>query len=1107
MLFMWPIGKAQAVGIYGDVEVLSALNEPLKLNFPIIVEGESWDESDILVSVASRKEYTELELPFPKKIHKLKFTVGKKLNGRINVVATTKFIIREPVISLLIYVQWPKGKIRYEFTLLLDLPEVKNQQQSPLTTNTIAPIKNNDSVLKAIKVDFEKNKPRLQTNHVSASRDTTIEQVEVDINDSQSVVELTPVSNLSLNPPVYFKEEKEKPYITIQPFKILDSEVLPEIVSEVVIGTTPQIVWNTNYKKHIIRNGDSLSTVAMNYRGNAKIALHKYIAAITTHNAAAFKNGLNEINVGDELSIPNPKSVNTQRKNPAQLPQISPNQKYYSYIVKYGDILSLVAQRLRGPNKIGLNQYIAQIISANKTLLNKQGSNLSPGMILQIPNLHYVKSKNQADTKKQKIQPHIKQSAVLVEDTVEAKPFKIKKTKIVEKLKTTKPSVAVKSPVFIANNAQNINPLLMSISDLKQQSLITSLEKLSTQPNNNLVYKANVEYAMARTNGVIIIGQTAVVNTNSFKIKQKNTPSNNAIVQTEGSQQYQTNQISYRYLQQQMEREKSAYQASINNLKLGFFAILIVLVLLFVGFYFYMQKSMHKKFEKWLETSNVEFKNDQTVEKKQEEEEELEDALATLLEDDLELDTNVEIEENTDVLASIFDGPEEEKKKTPTKKAALFLKSSLMEMVTNKFKKKARTPIIEKPIFTEPEAQINQFENDETLFSRTDYADVKQELNVDDVNLDFNESDYFKEKDVNLSQSDIDNEFVETIKLGEPLVSEANFDHLSLADQPVQQPMLPSDMSLSDDFEVSYTTDIDGELEKEKQRIIENLEVKNYLNNVVEQNDNDLTRFSKPKTLVKNNRSPLTNTPKNNQKIDDDVDFVLEPSEYANNTDDLTSVKDNANSIFNDENAMLTDELNYLRDEVDEDVVKQIASDPELDEEDTNTVLSAKKSQSIEESNSIENLGLDEQIAYIKAEIDKEEMEQMLLKDAHSFEVNLSEDENVNKQEDLLAFDMPLDDDSETDIEESQSYKDIGSHLTMTLEEDNRAATEAKNQETVETIETIETVDDEQQLVANGNNLKEIKPEDDFESLSVDESKIKETEASRERVEKRLKND
>ena len=104
----------------GEIELQSSLNEELKAEIALTSVGQESAET-IIVKLASRKEFTRAGLDRPFILNDLKFAV-KLRNGQPYIEVTSKKAIREPFLSFLIDIDWPRGHILREFTMLLDPP-------------------------------------------------------------------------------------------------------------------------------------------------------------------------------------------------------------------------------------------------------------------------------------------------------------------------------------------------------------------------------------------------------------------------------------------------------------------------------------------------------------------------------------------------------------------------------------------------------------------------------------------------------------------------------------------------------------------------------------------------------------------------------------------------------------------------------------------------------------------------------------------------------------------------------------------------------------------------------------------------------------------------
>ena len=114
-----PSGAA-ALGL-GDIVLHSALNEPLDAEIELLSVGRG-DVEDINVTLAKSDDFARAGLDRPFWLSKLRFRVQADPDGKARVKVTTRQPIREPFLNFLLEVNWPKGRLLREYTVLLDPP-------------------------------------------------------------------------------------------------------------------------------------------------------------------------------------------------------------------------------------------------------------------------------------------------------------------------------------------------------------------------------------------------------------------------------------------------------------------------------------------------------------------------------------------------------------------------------------------------------------------------------------------------------------------------------------------------------------------------------------------------------------------------------------------------------------------------------------------------------------------------------------------------------------------------------------------------------------------------------------------------------------------------
>ena len=115
---MMPVG-GYPLGL-GDIELNSALNQELDAEIEVL-SSQPEDAEQLIIKLASREAFARAGIDRPFWLQQLKFKVINK-NGKSFIQVQTKKPVREPFLSFLVEIDWPKGHLLREYTLLLDPP-------------------------------------------------------------------------------------------------------------------------------------------------------------------------------------------------------------------------------------------------------------------------------------------------------------------------------------------------------------------------------------------------------------------------------------------------------------------------------------------------------------------------------------------------------------------------------------------------------------------------------------------------------------------------------------------------------------------------------------------------------------------------------------------------------------------------------------------------------------------------------------------------------------------------------------------------------------------------------------------------------------------------
>jgi len=260
----------------GEIELHSSLNEELNAEIALTSVGQESAET-IIVKLASREEFNRAGLDRPFILNDLKFTVKIK-NGQPVITVTSKKAIREPFLSFLIDIDWPRGHILREFTMLLDPPVFMQATPEGVPTKpVVAPQSNN--------VETEQNfeRPGYST---------------ADTRNSQASAPGAPVAKA--------QQQYQAPVSTTQSRPLTSAQ----------IARSYQIPTDA----YRVQKGDTAWKIAEKLRTDNSVSIEQMMMALLRRNPEAFiKDNINGVKRGYILRMPNQQDVQSLSNQTALL--------------------------------------------------------------------------------------------------------------------------------------------------------------------------------------------------------------------------------------------------------------------------------------------------------------------------------------------------------------------------------------------------------------------------------------------------------------------------------------------------------------------------------------------------------------------------------------------------------------------------------------------------------------------------------------------------------------------------------------------------------------------------------------------------------------------
>src|SRR3984885_5383810 len=105
----------------GEIHLNSALNEPMNAEIDLIAAGPE-ELAALRASLAPREAFTRYGIDRPPFLSTLTFKVAKSKDGRDVLLVRSTDAIPEPFVTFLVEVNWARGRLMREYTVLLDPP-------------------------------------------------------------------------------------------------------------------------------------------------------------------------------------------------------------------------------------------------------------------------------------------------------------------------------------------------------------------------------------------------------------------------------------------------------------------------------------------------------------------------------------------------------------------------------------------------------------------------------------------------------------------------------------------------------------------------------------------------------------------------------------------------------------------------------------------------------------------------------------------------------------------------------------------------------------------------------------------------------------------------
>jgi pilus assembly protein FimV len=268
-----------ALGL-GEIHLNSSLNEPMSAEIDLIAATP--DELMALrASLAGKESFTRYGIDRPPFLSTLTFKVGKSKNGKDVLLVRSTDAIPEPFVTFLVEVNWDRGRLMREYTVLLDPPVYTPGERA----SSAAPVAGAVSAPTAPSAPARKPAPVVSTSPLPSSSETP----------AASALPGSSAAASSTKTP-------RAPRTTRVPRAARPGTAAPaSAASEAPTESAGPGAGASTYR---VAAGDTLTKIARSLHSDSRAAVDQTMIAVYRANPDAFGGNINILRSGAVLRLP-----------------------------------------------------------------------------------------------------------------------------------------------------------------------------------------------------------------------------------------------------------------------------------------------------------------------------------------------------------------------------------------------------------------------------------------------------------------------------------------------------------------------------------------------------------------------------------------------------------------------------------------------------------------------------------------------------------------------------------------------------------------------------------------------------------------------------------
>lgn len=296
---------ALALGL-GDIHLKSSLDAPLDADIDL-VDADVDDLSTLKATLASRDTFKRFGADYPSFLGSVTLTPERTPDGRAYIHVHSAGIADEPFTTLLVEVDWARGHVVREYTVLLDPPVYNSQAQT--SAAVAAPAAGGTDRSGAVE-HAPSAGSSAATGTAAPSGDASSGSTSATASSATAAAAPSAAPDESASKPAPGAEPSASTASNASasgstaPAGAAASEPQQSAASTPKAGASGASGESTHAGTYTVRAGDTLSTIAEQTYGSDRVTRDRALVAIYRANPKAFHDNMNVLYTGSVLKLP-----------------------------------------------------------------------------------------------------------------------------------------------------------------------------------------------------------------------------------------------------------------------------------------------------------------------------------------------------------------------------------------------------------------------------------------------------------------------------------------------------------------------------------------------------------------------------------------------------------------------------------------------------------------------------------------------------------------------------------------------------------------------------------------------------------------------------------